>query len=174
MLVCNEKNTVAFNDSVCFSSMGSYRTLNLPACGSSCSCVRFVRYLSDCSPRGTSLSPPFFTWSIIILRVCTVSRACQHTWRSLMMCVREASGIFQQWAMEIAQSMLLLEISSMEVSGAENHASYSVVLSVRRLRRSKHLSAIRAWCSGSKRICGLTRTRFALEKNSGSMSMSRT
>ncbi len=77
--------------------------------------------------------------SIIILRVCTVSRACQHTWRSLMMCVREASGIFQPWAMEIAQSMLLLEILSMEVSGAENHASYSVVLSVRRLRRSKHL-----------------------------------
>ena len=107
-------------------------------------------------------------------KVCTVSRAYQLTWLSLMMCAREASGIFQPWAMEIAQSMLLLGISSMEVSGAENHASYSVVLSVRRLRRSKHLSAIRAWCSGSKRICGLTHTRFALEKNSGRMLMSRT
>jgi len=54
-LVSNEKNTVAFNDSVCFSSMDSYRTLNLPSCGSSCFFVRFVRYLSECSPRGALL-----------------------------------------------------------------------------------------------------------------------
>ena len=56
MFVNNKQNTVACNDSVCFSSMDSYMTLNLSACGSSCSCVRFVRYLRDCSPRGMPLS----------------------------------------------------------------------------------------------------------------------
>ena len=59
MFVNNKQNTVACNDSVCFSSMDSYMTLNLSACGSSCSCVRFVRYLRDCSPRGASLSLSF-------------------------------------------------------------------------------------------------------------------
>ena len=141
LLVCDEKNIVAFNDSICFPSMGSYRTLNLPSCGSSCFCVRFVWYLSDCSPGGASLSPPFFKCSIIILMICTVASTI----------FREAFGMGM-----IAQSMLLLGISSMEVSGAD-------------LRRSKHLSAVRAWRSGSKRICGFTRTRFALEKNSGLM-----
>ena len=57
LLVCDEKNIVAFNDSICFPSMGSYRTLNLPSCGSSCFCVRFVWYLSDCSTGGASFSP---------------------------------------------------------------------------------------------------------------------
>jgi hypothetical protein len=69
LLVCDEKNIVAFNDSVCFLSMGSYRTLNLPSCGSSCFCVRFVWYLSDCSPGGASLSPPFFECSIVSIIV---------------------------------------------------------------------------------------------------------
>ena len=59
MLVNNKQNTAAFNDSDCFSSMDSYMTLNLSACGSSCSCVRFVRYLRDCSPRGAFLFLPF-------------------------------------------------------------------------------------------------------------------
>jgi hypothetical protein len=59
MLVNTKQNTVAFNDSLCFSSMDSYMTLNLSACGSSCSCVRFLRYLRDCSPGGASLSLPF-------------------------------------------------------------------------------------------------------------------